>query len=106
MLTGFNPGDAWALKPSPCRAEALAVVPLSMDQLAELVNLHRRLLDERKKTEARFEPLRCALGPKPYRRMRPACALAPASVLGKASDSAQAAGWCALGRGPRTLALP
>lgn len=32
-----------------------------MDQLADVVNLHTRLLDERKKTEARFEPLRCAV---------------------------------------------
>jgi dynein heavy chain len=29
-----------------------------MEQLADLVNLHRKLLDERKRTEARFEPLR------------------------------------------------
>jgi dynein heavy chain len=34
------------------------VTPLSLEQLAELVGLQRRLADERKRTEARFEPLR------------------------------------------------
>ncbi|KAG1668463.1 hypothetical protein FOA52_005236 [Chlamydomonas sp. UWO 241] len=38
--------------------DALTVVPASLDQLAEVVNLHKRLVDERKATEARFEPLR------------------------------------------------
>ena len=38
-----------------------------MDQLANLVNLHNRLLDERKKLEARFEPLRWV------RRLRSRC---------------------------------
>jgi len=39
-------------------AQQLAAHPTTMDQLANLVNLHARLLDERKKMEARFEPLR------------------------------------------------
>lgn len=49
-------------------AAALAVVPLNMDQLAEVVNLHRRLADEKKKTEMRFEPLRyaCAISQWPH----------------------------------------
>ncbi|GIM07381.1 hypothetical protein Vretimale_11536 [Volvox reticuliferus] len=38
--------------------EALCVAPASLEQLAELVGLHRRLADERRRTEARFEPLR------------------------------------------------
>lgn len=38
--------------------EALTMVPASLEQLADLVNLHRRLADERRRTEARFEPLR------------------------------------------------
>jgi hypothetical protein len=41
-----------------CSAESLSVVPVNMEQLADLVNLHRKLLDDRKRTEARFEPLR------------------------------------------------
>lgn len=38
--------------------EQLSVVPSSLDELAEVVNLHKRLVDERVATEARFEPLR------------------------------------------------
>ena len=38
--------------------EQLAIVPSNLDQLAEVVNLQRRLVDEKRKVEARFEPLR------------------------------------------------
>ncbi|KAF5831208.1 dynein-1-beta heavy chain, flagellar inner arm I1 complex [Dunaliella salina] len=55
-LTRF---DADILKYLQLQEEVqLATQPATMDQLANLVNLHARLMDERKKMEARFEPLR------------------------------------------------
>ena len=38
--------------------DALSQSPSSLDQLAEVVNLHKKLYEEKKRTEARFEPLR------------------------------------------------
>lgn len=38
--------------------DSLMLAPSTLEQLAELVGLHRRLADERRRTEARFEPLR------------------------------------------------
>jgi hypothetical protein len=39
---------------------ALARQPTNLNQLAESVNLHRKLLDEKKKFAARFDPVRHA----------------------------------------------
>lgn len=43
-----------------CRSnlEALSKVPQNLDQLADAVGLHRRLVEEKAKTAARFDPLR------------------------------------------------
>lgn len=38
--------------------ESLGKAPQNLDQLAEAVQLHKRLLDEKAKTMARFDPLR------------------------------------------------
>ena len=38
--------------------EQLSVQPSSLDQLADVVNLHKRLVEEKSNTVARFEPLR------------------------------------------------
>ena len=37
---------------------SLAHQPVSLDELADVVNLHKKLLEEKKSSEARFEPLR------------------------------------------------
>eukprot|EP00798_Chlamydomonas_sp_ICE-L_P021926 gene21926-28972_t len=39
-------------------SEQLSRVPVNLDQLAELVNLQRKLVDEKAQVQARFEPLR------------------------------------------------
>lgn len=38
--------------------DALSHQPSSLTELGAVVNLHRRLVEEKKKAEARFDPLR------------------------------------------------
>jgi hypothetical protein len=38
---------------------SLARVPTTLEQLADAVNLHKRAVEDKKKFESRFDPLRC-----------------------------------------------
>jgi hypothetical protein len=46
-----------------CRSslDAISKQPQDLEQLADAVALHKRLLEDKAKTAARFDPLRCCL---------------------------------------------